>query len=121
MLLRLIVAQDVNFTPDFNAIPGAGPVQTLINGIGAFALLIALVGIIIGGAMWGIGSLSSNYHQAAIGERATLYCVVGAVIIGAAAALVNWAFSLGQTAGGRRHTGARPYPRSQLPVDIPPT
>ena len=100
MLLRMImVAQDrVNFTPDFDAIPGAGPVQQLINGIGAFALLLSLVGIIIGGAMWGVGSLSSNYHQAAVGKRATLYSVVGAVIVGAAAALVNWAFSLGQTA-----------------------
>ena len=77
---------------------GAGPVQQLINGIGAFALLLSLVGIIIGGAMWGVGSLSSNYHQAAVGKRATLYSVVGAVIVGAAAALVNWAFSLGQTA-----------------------
>jgi hypothetical protein len=96
-MLRLI-AQEVNFTPDFDAIPGAGPVQTLINGIGAFALLIALVGIIIGGAMWGIGSLSSNYHQAAVGKRATLYSVVGAIIVGAAAALVNWAFTLGQQA-----------------------
>jgi type IV secretory pathway VirB2 component (pilin) len=82
MLLRMIVvAQEVNFTPDFDAIPGAGPVQTLINGIGAFALLIALVGIIIGGAMWGVGSLSSNYHQAAVGKRATLYSVVGTLIV----------------------------------------
>src|SRR4029450_8073805 len=100
MLLRMIVAQQVNFTPDFDAIPGAGPVQQLINGIGAFALLLALVGIIIGGAMWGGGSLSSTYHQAAVGKRATLYSVVGAIIVGAAAALVNWAFSLGQTAEG---------------------
>ena len=76
----------------------AGPVQQIINGVGAFALLLALVGIIIGGAMWGVGSLSSNYHQAAVGKRATLYSVVGAVIVGAAAALVNWAFSLGQSA-----------------------
>ena len=104
MLLRMtvaaqnVVAQRVNFTPDFNAIPGAGSVQQLINGIGAFALLLSLVGIIIGGAMWGVGSLSSNYHQAAVGKRATLYSVVGAIIVGAAAALVNWAFSLGQTA-----------------------
>ena len=98
MLLRMmILAQDVSFTPDFDAIPGSGPIQQLINGIGAFALLLSLVGIIIGGAMWGVGSLSSNYHQAAVGKRATLYSVIGA-IIGAAAALVNWAFSLGRTA-----------------------
>ena len=78
--------------------PRRPAVQQLINGIGAFALLLSLVGIIIGRAMWGVGSLSSNYHQAAVGKRATLYSVVGAVIVGAAAALVNWAFSLGQTA-----------------------
>jgi hypothetical protein len=78
--MRHLIAQTrVNFTPDFNAIPGAGPVQQIINGVGAFALLLALVGIIIG-------------------KRATLYSVVGAVIVGAAAALVNWAFSLGQSA-----------------------
>jgi len=98
MLRHLIAQTRVNFTPDFNAFPGAGPVQQIINGVGAFALLLALVGIIIGGAMWGVGSLSSNYHQAAVGKRATLYSVVGAVIVGAAAALVNWAFSLGQSA-----------------------
>ena len=93
----LVVAQ-VNFTPDFNALPGRGPIQQIINGVGAMALLLALAGIIIGGAMWGVGSLSSNYHQAAVGKRATLYSVVGAVIVGAAAALVNWAFSLGRQA-----------------------
>ena len=60
MLRHLIAQNRVNFTPDFNAIPGAGPVQQVINGVGAFALLLALVGIIIGGAMWGVGSLSSK-------------------------------------------------------------
>jgi hypothetical protein len=48
----LFTTEGVDFTPDFNAIPGAGPVQRIINGVGAFALLLALVGIII----------SSNYH-----------------------------------------------------------
>jgi hypothetical protein len=42
----------MSFTPDFNAIPSTEPVQQLINGIGAFTLLLALLGIIIGGAMW---------------------------------------------------------------------
>ncbi|HEY3035826.1 MAG TPA: hypothetical protein VGJ54_14365 [Streptosporangiaceae bacterium] len=45
----------------------------------------------------GISTVSSNYHQAAVGKRTTLYSIVGAVIVGAAAALVNWAFSLGRT------------------------
>ena len=78
MLRHLIAQNRVNFTPDFNAIPGAGPVQQVINGIGAFALIAALVGIIVGGALWGVGSLSSNYHQAAVGKRATQSCTPNA-------------------------------------------
>src|SRR5206468_9275016 len=96
---QLLAAKlNIHMTPNFSGIPAAGPIQTIIDDLGAFALFLSLAGIIIGGAMWGVGSLSSNYHQAAVGKRATLYSVVGAVIVGAAAALVNWAFSLGQSA-----------------------
>jgi len=42
--------------------------------------------------------MSSNYHQAAVGKRATMFSIVGAIIVGAAAALVRCAFSLGQSA-----------------------
>src|SRR6266545_80602 len=70
-LTHVIAQTRVNFTPDFTALPGAGPFQHVINGVGAFALFLSLAGVIIGGAMWGIGSLSSNYHQAAVGKRAT--------------------------------------------------
>ena len=93
-----ILAQSVNMRPDFSVIPGSGTLQTLINGVGAFALLLSLAGIIIGGGLWGVGSLSSNHHAATMGKRATLYSVVGALIVGAGAALVNWAFGLGRTA-----------------------
>ena len=72
MLLRLsVLAQRVNFAPHFDAIPGAGPVQQLINGIGAFALLLSLVGIIIGGGMWGGGVVSFKYHQVGGGKWGT--------------------------------------------------
>jgi hypothetical protein len=95
--LGVVLAQ-VNITPDFNVIPGSGPLQRLVNGLGAIALMLSLAGIVVGGGLWGVGSLSSNHHAATVGKRATLYGVVGAVIVGASAALVNWAFQLGGTA-----------------------
>jgi hypothetical protein len=98
MLHLYLLAQRVDITPSFGDIPGSRPLQVIINALGAFALFMSLAGIVIGAGLWGIGSLSSNYHQAAVGKRATLYSIVGAIIVGAAAALVNWAFSLGQTA-----------------------
>jgi hypothetical protein len=96
-LQPLVAKLNIHMTPDFNALPGAGPIQQIIDGVGAFALFLSLTGIIIGGAMWGVGSLSSNYHQAAVGKRATLYSIAGAIVIGAAGALVNWAFNLGSS------------------------
>jgi uncharacterized protein DUF6112 len=95
--LGVVLAQ-VNLTPDFAVIPGSGPLQRLVNGLGAIALMLSLAGIVVGGGLWGVGSLSSNHHAATVGKRATLYGGVGAVIVGAAAALVNWAFQLGGTA-----------------------
>jgi Family of unknown function (DUF6112) len=95
--LGVVLAQ-VSFQPDFNVIPGSGPLSRLVNGLGAIALLLSLAGVVVGGGLWGVGSLSSNHHAATVGKRATLYGIVGAVIVGASAALVNWAFELGGTA-----------------------
>ncbi len=63
--LAMLAAPKINMTPDFNAIPGAGPLQQLINGIGGFSLLLALAGVIIGGAMWG----SAHELQLSPGSR----------------------------------------------------
>jgi hypothetical protein len=93
-----LLAQRVNFTPRLQRHPRCRAVQQLINGIGAFALLLSLVGIIIGGAMWWCRLAVVQLPPGRGGQAGHLYSVVGAVIVGAAAALVNWAFSLGQTA-----------------------
>ncbi len=98
-MIRSYLAQvTVHMRPSLRGIPGAGPIQQLIDAIGAFGLFLSLAGIIVGAGLWGVGSLSSNYHQAAIGKRATIMSIIGALILGAAAALVNWAFSLGSRA-----------------------
>jgi hypothetical protein len=126
MLLHMsLLAQEVNFTPDFNAIPGAGPVQQLINGIGAFALLLSLVGIIIGEAMWGVGSLSSNYHTKGILQLADQIVVVMSPSLDSASATLDWlnenghaelvrnaTFPLVKGNVRRRHVGRRLAARS---------
>jgi uncharacterized protein DUF6112/type IV secretion system pilin len=96
--LAFILAQSVDMKPDFSVIPGSNTLQRLVNGAGALALILSMLGIVVGGGLWGVGSLSSNHHAATIGKRATLYSVVGVMIVGAAALLVRWAFGLGQAA-----------------------
>jgi hypothetical protein len=53
-LASMILAQSVRMRPDFSVIPGSNTLQSLINGVGALALLLSLAGIIVGGGLWGV-------------------------------------------------------------------
>jgi len=79
-------------------IPGSNLVQTVIDGLSFLAIAAAAFGLLIGGGSWGLGSLTSNYGRAEFGKKAALLSVLGAIVVGASAALINWAVALGQTA-----------------------
>ncbi len=86
---------DVEMTPDTNALPGGQLLQSLINGIGGWALAMALVGLVIGAAAWALGSHGQNYHQTYVGRRAVLVSGLAALLIGAGPAIVNFFFHAG--------------------------
>jgi MFS family permease len=89
-------ATDVTVTPG-QKLPGTAQLQTLINGLGTWALMAALVGMLIGAALWALGHHSSNYQQAANGRRGLVVAGLAALIIGAAPALINFFFNLGNS------------------------
>ncbi len=86
---------DVSLTPDINGLPGGSELQSLTNGLGGWALVLALVGLLIGALMWALGSHTQNYHQSYSGRRAVLVSALAALLIGAAPALVNFFFHAG--------------------------
>jgi hypothetical protein len=86
---------DVEMTPDINALPGGQVLQNLINGIGAWGLALALVGLVIGAAAWALGSHGQNYHQTYVGRKAVLVSGLAALLIGAGPAIVNFFFHAG--------------------------
>jgi hypothetical protein len=89
------VLADVEMTPDINALPGGQVLQNLINGIGAWGLALALVGLVIGAAAWALGSHGQNYHQTYVGRKAVLVSGLAALLIGAGPAIVNFFFHAG--------------------------
>jgi len=94
MLLPIWLA-DVTLTPDPSQLPGGGTLQQLTNGIGGWALILALVGLVIGAAAWALGAHSQNYHQSFVGRRAVLVSGLAALLIGAAPTLINFFFGAG--------------------------
>ena len=91
---RRLLAQ-VDVSPDITALPGGRQLQQLVDGSAAFALVV-LVGAIVGGAvLWAVGAAGTNYGQVGACKRMVLLGMFGAVIVGGAAALVNFFTALG--------------------------
>jgi hypothetical protein len=86
---------NVSLNPDINALPGGGTLQTLTNGIGAWALIAALVGLVIGAAAWALGVHAQNFQQSLVGRRAVLVSGVAALLIVAAPPIINFVFNTG--------------------------
>ena len=86
---------DVTLHPALNALPGGGTLQALVNGLGAWALIAALVGLVIGAAAWALGVHSQNFAQSMVGKRAVLVSALAALLIGAAPPIVNFFYGQG--------------------------
>ena len=87
----------VSFNPNPGALPGFGTFQSLVDAVAAFALLGCLVAAIIGGVAWAFGASSSNPAAASKGQKTVVGAVLGAVVIGASALLINFFYNTGQT------------------------
>ena len=86
---------DVGLHPNAGGLPGANVLQNLTDGIGAWALVAALIGVVIGAVIWAFGHYSQNYHQAYNGRKGLLVSGAAALIIGAAPSIVNFFSDLG--------------------------
>jgi hypothetical protein len=86
---------DVSLHPSTSALPGGAALQQIIDGIGAWALVGSLGALLLGAALWAIGSHTQNMHQSAQGRRAVLTSLGAAILIGAAPSLINFFFKTG--------------------------
>jgi MFS family permease len=90
-LQRLVAAYaPVNLNPDPGQLPGSKVLQDLTNGIGGWALVAALIGVVVGAIMWAFGHYSQNWQQAYNGRKGVLISGLAAVLIGGAPAIVNF-------------------------------
>ncbi len=92
----LFVLAQVSVRPDGGALPGTAQLQSLVNGLAFWGLLACVAVLLAGGAFWAGGSKSSNFSAVANGKNMVFGGAVGAALIGGAAAIVNFFYSVGQ-------------------------
>jgi hypothetical protein len=93
--LSSMLAGIVSMNPSASALPGQSTIQQLTNGLGWWALVASLIGLVLGAAAWALGSHTNNYQYATTGRKAVLVSGAAALVIGAAPTLVNFLFATG--------------------------
>ena len=79
----------VTMNPNPQDLPGANVLSHLTDGLGGWALIAAMAGVVIGAVMWAFGHYSQNYQQAYNGRRGVLVSALAAILIGGAPQIVN--------------------------------
>lgn len=90
-----LTAQVVNARPDLRQLPGGAVLQDLTNGVMAWALVLALIALVLSAVAWALGSNSNNYQASTAGKRGVLIAGLAALLIGAAPAIINFFFTTG--------------------------
>jgi hypothetical protein len=92
LVARPMVAVDPN-----SKLPGTPQLTSLVGGLMTWVLLACVAAVLAGAAAWGIGSRSGHFGATQNGRLMVLGGVAGAMITGAATALVNFGFGVGAT------------------------
>lgn len=95
MYSMLTVLAQVSAKPDSSGLPGSSVAEKLVNGLFFYTLLGCLAGLLLSVLIWVFSSRAQNYHHAATGRQGTIIAAGGALIAGAAPALINFFQTLG--------------------------
>lgn len=95
VLSTVVASAAVHLNPNPDQLPGAHVLQNLADGVGGWALVAAMVGVVIGAVMWAFGHYSQNYQQAYNGRRGVMVSALAALLIGGAPYIVSFLFGQG--------------------------
>lgn len=90
------VPGNIDIRPNTNGLPGIPQLREIVGAIMSIGLILAVVALIIAAVIWAFGANSSNPHLAGRGKTGILVAAASGVVCGAAVALVNFGWDLGQ-------------------------
>ncbi len=94
MFLDKIALATIKINPN-NNLPGTAQIAALLGGLVTWVLYACGAAILLGAGAWGLGHQSGNYSAEHKGRAMALGGCIGAMVAGAASALVNFGFGVG--------------------------
>jgi hypothetical protein len=95
--VALLIGQVPDVAPDGKKAPGASGLQDAINVFAFYAILACVAGFLLGGAVWAVGGRAGNDYASQGGKVGMAAATGVAFLIGAASAVINFAYSAGGT------------------------
>lgn len=91
------VPAEVDIPPNDTGLPGIPALRTIVGAVMTVGLILSVLALIVAAVVWGFGANSSNPHLASRGKVGVLVSCGAAILCGAAVALVNFFWGVGQT------------------------
>lgn len=88
---------EVDITPNDDGLPGIAQLRNIVGAVMTIGLILSVLALIISAIVWGFGANSSNPHLAGRGKVGVLVSCGAAIICGAAVALINFFWNVGQS------------------------
>lgn len=81
--------------PDFSAIGGSSELRKVVGALLTYALITAVLMVVICAAAWAISSSSGSWHAATKAKTGLFVALCGAALTGGALAWANWLLDVG--------------------------
>ncbi|HMO01014.1 MAG TPA: DUF6112 family protein [Miltoncostaeaceae bacterium] len=95
-MLSSLVLQ-VNARPDPNGLPGQDKLQSLVDGLYSWALLLILAALVVAAIAWAWGAQSNHHGAASGGRRGVLLAAAAGLLVGMAPQIVNFFYRVGRS------------------------
>lgn len=82
--------------PDFDGLGGIGDLRQVVGALLTFALITAVLMVIVSAVIWAVASANGNYAAATKARTGVLVALGAAALAGGGVAWMNWLVDLGR-------------------------
>ncbi|MGE3795265.1 MAG: DUF6112 family protein [Dehalococcoidia bacterium] len=91
-----ILSMQVSAKPDPGGLPGQDKLQSLVDGLYSWSLILILAALVVAAIAWAWGAQSNHHGAASGGRRGVLIAAAAGLLVGMAPQIVNFFYGVGR-------------------------